>query len=39
MHVLMFLVSLFMNGLVPLEIFKGPYLSYYVMDFDQKKGE
>ena len=31
----MFLVSLFTNGLHPLEIFKMPYLPYYLMDFDQ----
>ena len=33
----MFLVSLFTNGLLPLEIFKMPYLPYYLMDFDQIK--
>ena len=37
MHVLMFVVSLFTNGLLPLEILKMPYLPYYMMDFDQIK--
>ena len=36
-HVLTFLVSLFTNGLLPLEIFKMLYLPYYWMDFDQIK--
>ena len=37
MHVLTFLVSLFTIDLLPLEIFKMPYLPYYLMDFDQIK--
>ena len=37
MHVFMCLVSLFTTGLLPLEIFKVPYLPYYLMDFDQIK--
>ena len=37
MHVLTFLVSLFTNDLLPLEIFKMLYLPYYLMDFDQIK--
>ena len=39
MHVLMFLISLFTIGLLPLEIFKMPYLPFYLMDFDQIKGQ
>ena len=37
MHGFMCFVSLFTNGMLPLEIFKVPYLSYYLMDFDQIK--
>ena len=37
MHVLMCLVSVFTSGLLLLEIFKVPYLPYYLMDFDHIK--
>ena len=37
MHSFMCLVSLFTIGLLPLEIFKMPYLPYYFIDFDQIK--
>ena len=36
-HGFMCLISLFTNGLLPLEIFKEPYLPYHLMDLDQIK--